>query len=117
MPPEQPQTLPDGWIRAEAPAGSAILWDSALRHTNGANCGHARRYSLVFYFQRRWVRGFNDVYRLCPPQARARMTEEERRIWGLEAAVRPNTLFRGMTPEQIYDLTPEEKAVLNIAAF
>ena len=45
------------------------------------------------------------------------MTEEERRIWGLEAAVPPNTHFRGMTPEQIEALTPEEKAVLNIAAF
>ena len=45
------------------------------------------------------------------------MTEEERRIRGLEAAVPPNTHFRGMTPEQIDDLTPEEKAVLNIAAF
>ena len=45
------------------------------------------------------------------------MTEEERRIRGLEAAVRPNTLFRGMMPEQIEALTPEEKAVLNIAAF
>ena len=39
-----------------APAGSAILWDSALRHTSRANRGEAPRYSLVFYFQRRWVR-------------------------------------------------------------
>ena len=45
------------------------------------------------------------------------MTEARRRIWGLEAAVPPNTHFRGMTPEQIEVLTPEEKAVLNIAAF
>ena len=69
VPPEQPKTLPEGWIRAEAPAGSAILWDSALWHTSGANCGTAPRYSLVFYFQRWWVRGFNDAYRLCPPEA------------------------------------------------
>ena len=100
-----------------APAGSAILRDSALRHTSGANCGMASRYSPVFYFQRWRVRGFNDAYRLCPPEARARMTDEERQVWGLEAAVPPNTHFRGMTPEQIEALTPEEKAVLNIAAF
>ena len=43
-------------------------------------------------------------------------TTEQRRIWGLEAAVPPNTHFRGMTPEQIEALTPEEKAALNIAA-
>ena len=79
-PPEQPRTLPEGWVRAE-------------------------------------IRGFNDAFRLCPPEARARMTEEERRVWGLEAAVPPNSRFRGMTREQIEALTPEEKAVLNIAAF
>ena len=45
------------------------------------------------------------------------MTEEERYVWGLEAAVPPNSQFHGMTPEQIEALTPEEKAVLNIAAF
>ncbi len=45
------------------------------------------------------------------------MTEEQRPIRGLEAAVPPNTHFREMTPEQIEALTPEEKAVLNIAAF
>ena len=27
------------------------------------------------------------------------MTDEEQQIWGLEAAVPPNTHFRGMTPE------------------
>ena len=45
------------------------------------------------------------------------MTQEEQRVWGLEAAVPPNTHFRDMSAEQIAALTPEEKAVLNIAAF
>ena len=117
VPPEQPETLPPGWIRAAAPAGSVVLWNSALWHTSGANCGDAPRYSLVFYFQRWWVKGFNDAYRLCPPKARGWMSEEDRKVWGLEAAVPPNTHFRGMTAEEIEALTPEEKAVLNIAAF
>ena len=105
MHPEQRQIPRDVRTRSLAATGSAILWDSAFWHTSGANCGTAPRYSLVFYFQRRWVRGFNDAYRLCPLEARARMTEEERRVWGLEAAVPPNTHFREMTPDQIEALT------------
>ena len=73
VPPEQPQTLPEGWIRAEAPAGSAILWDSALWHTSGANCGTERpgtRWCSTF--QRWWVRGFNDAYRLVSAGGQAR---------------------------------------------
>ena len=117
VPPEQPETLPPGYRYTEAPAGSVILWDSALWHTSGTNCGTGPRYSLVFYFHRWWLKGFNDSYRLVPAQARAAMTPEERRLWGLEAAVPPNTHFRGMSAQQIAALTPEEKAVLNIAAF
>jgi ectoine hydroxylase-related dioxygenase (phytanoyl-CoA dioxygenase family) len=117
VPPEQPETLPPGYLYTEAPAGSVILWDSALWHTSGTNCGSGPRYSLVFYFHRWWLKGFNDSYRLVPEQARAAMTPEERRLWGLEAAVPPNTHFRGMSAQQIAALTPEEKAVLNIAAF
>ena len=117
VPPEQPETLPPGYLYTEAPAGSVILWDSALWHTSGTNCGSGPRYSLVFYFHRWWLKGFNDSYRLVPEQARAAMTPEERRLWGLEAAVPPNTHFRGMSAQQIAALTAEEKAVLNIAAF
>ena len=117
VPPEQPDTLPPGWVRAEAPAGSVIVWDSALWHTSGANSSDSPRYSLVFYFHRWWLKGFNDAYRLVPPEARRAMTDEQRRFWGLEAAVPPNTHFRGMSQQQIERLTPEEKAVLNVAAF
>ncbi len=126
VPPDQPETLPPGWIQTEAAAGSVILWDSAAWHTSGTNCGDAPRYSLVFYFQRWWVKGSNDAYRLCPPKAREWMTREERRLWGLEPAVPPNThlgkfrrgkFYREMTDEQIEALTPEEKAALNLVAF
>ena len=117
VPPEQPQSLPTGYIYTEAPAGSVILWDSALWHTSGTNCSTGPRYSLVFYFHRWWVKGFNDAYRLVPEWVRNAMSVEERCLWGLEAAVPPNTHFRGMSAEQIAALTPEERAVLNIAAF
>ena len=117
IPPEEPETLPPGYIRAEAPAGSVILWDSALWHTSGANSSDSPRYSLVYYFHRCWLKGFNDSYRLVPQEIREQMTLAERTFWGLEAKVPPNTHFRDMTQEQIVNLTPEEKAVLNIAAF
>jgi len=117
IPPEEPETLPTGYIRAEAPAGSVILWDSALWHTSGANFSESPRYSLVYYFHRCWLKGFNDSYRLVAPEIRQEMTLEERTFWGLEPKVPPNTHFRDMTQEQIESLTPEEKAVLNIAFF
>ena len=117
IPPEEPETLPPGGIIAEAPAGSVFLWDSSLWHTGGINSSDSPRYALIFYFQRWWIKGFNDSYRYVSPEVRAAMTEAERRIWGLEAGVPPNTHFRDMTEEQIAALTPEEKAVLNIAPF
>ncbi len=117
VPPEEPGTLPPGGIIAEAPAGSVFLWDSALWHTGGINSSDSPRYTLIVYFQRWWIKGFNDSYRYVPPEVRAVMTEQERHIWGLDAAVPPNTHFRDMSAEQIAALSPQEKAVLNIAAF
>ena len=117
VPPEEPDELPSGWIIAEAPVGSVVMWDSALWHSGGINHSDRPRYSLIFYFQRWWIKGFNDSYRYVSPEVRSAMTEEERRMWGLEAGIPPNTHFRGMTDEQIAALTPEERAVLNIAAF
>ena len=117
VPPEQPENLPPGSIRATAPAGSIILWDSALWHTSGANSSSSPRYSLVYYFHRWWLKGFNDSYRLVPREIRQHMSKAERTFWGLEAKIPPNTHFRGMTQEQIDTLTPAEKAVLNVTAF
>ena len=117
IPPEEPEALPPGWIIPEAPAGSVVMWDASLWHTGGINRSRQPRYSLIFFFQRWWVKGFNDAFRYISPKARAAMTEEERRVWGLEAGVPPNTHLRGMSPEQLAALTTQEKAVLNIAPY
>jgi hypothetical protein len=117
VPPEEPDGLPPGWHIAEAPAGSVVMWDSALWHSGGVNRSDRPRYSLIFYFQRWWIKGFNDSYRYMSPDARATMTAEELRMWGLEAGIPPNTHFRGMSEAQIAALTPEERAVLNIATY
>ncbi len=117
VPPEEPDELPPGWLIAEAPAGSVVMWDSALWHSGGINRSDRPRYSLIFYFQRWWIKGFNDSYRYMPPETQATMTAEELRMWGLEAGIPPNTHFRGMSEAQIAALTPEERAVLNIATY
>ncbi len=117
IPPPEPGSLPPGWVIAEAPAGSVLLWDASLWHTGGTNRSSQPRYSLIFFFQRWWVKGFNDAYRYMPPDMREQMSTDERRLWGLEAGVPPNTHFRDMSAEQIAALTPDERAVLNIAPY
>ena len=109
--------MPPGSIIVEAPEGSVLMWHASLWHTGGINRSHGPRYSLIFFFQRWWVKGFNDASRYISPQARAAMTLDERRIWGLEAGIPPNTHLRGMSDEQLADLTTEERAVLNIAPY
>ena len=117
VPPEEPETLPPGEIILEAPAGSVAMWDSALWHTGGINHSDSPRYALISYMQRWWIKGFNDAYHLASPEARAAMTDEERKVWGLDVAYPPNTHLRGMDQEQLAALAPEEKAVLNIPAY
>jgi len=117
IPPEEPDTLPSGAVIAEAPAGSVLMWDASLWHTGGTNHSDRPRYSLVFFFQRWWVKGFNDAYRYMPPDMREQMSPDERKLWGLEAGIPPNTHLRGMSTEQLAALSPEEQSVLNIAPY
>ncbi len=63
------------------------------------------------------MKEFSDAYRYTPPEMREQMSPDEQRLWGLEASVPPNTHFRGISAEQIAALTPDQKAVLNIAPY
>ena len=110
-------TVPTGHVIAEAPAGSVVLWDSALWHTGGTNTGEAPRYTVIAYFQRAWIKGVNDATRRVSPAARERMTEEERRLYGMEAVVPPNSHIRAMTPSQLAALTHDEKVVMGFAEY
>ena len=109
------KTVPPGYIIAEAPAGSVIMWDSALWHTAGVNYGDSPRYTIISYFQRRWIKGYNDAYHRTPAKARDEMTEEELRLFDIEPRTPPNTHIKAMSPEQLAALTTEEKAVLGFA--
>jgi hypothetical protein len=110
-------TVPPGSKYAEAPAGSVVLWDSALWHTGGINTGDQPRYTLIGYFQRAWIRGINDAPRRVSPEARARMSDEERRLYGLEPVIPPNSHIQAMSPAQLAALTPEEKVVMGFAEY
>ena len=110
-------TLPPGHVTVEAPAGSVILWDSALWHTGGANTGDTPRLTMIAYFQRAWVRGVNDAVRRVSPGARAQMTQAERQLFGMEPIVPPNSHIRALSPWQLDALTHEERVVMGFAEY
>jgi len=110
-------TVPAGHVIAEAPAGSVILWDSALWHTGGTNSDVDPRYTVIAYFQRGWIKGVNDANRRVSPAARAAMSIEERRLYGMEPTIPPNSHIRDMDPAQLAALTHEEKVVMGFAEY
>ena len=108
------EDLPPGYVFAEAPAGSVFLWDSAIWHTGGINNGTVPRYTVIGYMQRGWIKGFNDQVRKVPAAAAAGMTSEERRLFGLEAVIPPNTHLKGMSADAIAALSSEDRSVLGL---
>lgn len=117
VPPEDFESTPSGWIVAEAPAGSVIMLNSGVWHTGGINRSDGPRDTLISYFQRWWIRGYNDSYHLVSAEVRAALSDEERHSWGMDIAYPPNTHLRGMSEEELAALSPEDKAVLNIPAY
>ena len=111
------KTVPPGHIIAEAPAGSVIMWNSALWHTGGVNYGDSPRYTIISYFQRRWIKSQNHARYKISPVARTKMTAEERRLYDVEPMIPPGTHVKALTPEQIASLTAEEKAVLGFGVY
>ena len=97
--------------------GDNFAFPVLMSNHRGTNRADNPRHSLILFFQRWRGKGFNDSYRYMPPAMRAQMSLAERKLWGLEAGVPPNTHFRGMSQEQIEAPTPEEQAVLNIAPY
>ncbi len=114
IPPSDSTNVPPGWMKVAAPAGAAVMWDSALWHTAGVNAADAPRYSAISYFQRGWIRGPADPMHKWPVEARAMLADEEKLAWGLSVPPPDNTHIRAMSPEQLAALTSAEKAVLNI---
>jgi ectoine hydroxylase-related dioxygenase (phytanoyl-CoA dioxygenase family) len=105
------------YVRAIAPAGTALIWDAALWHATGLNVSGMERYSLTAFYQRPWIKGKTDSARLLPPEARAAMSDEARRVLGLQTAPSDYSEVKALTPEQIAALTIEEQKVLGFAVY
>ena len=113
----EPDIRPSGHVYVEVPAGSAVIWDAALWHAGGVNCGDSPRYSVLAYYQRAWVKGKADSRRLIPPEALAVMSEEAQRLLGMSSEVSDYSEVKAMSPEQIEALTLEEKKALGFAIY
>ncbi len=105
------------YVHAIASAGTALIWDAALWHATGLNVSGMDRYSLTAFYQRPWIKGKTDSARLLPPEARAAMSDEARRVLGLETPPSDYSEVKALTPEQIEALTIEEKKVLGFAVY
>ena len=113
----EPDVRPPGHVYVEVPAGTAVIWDAALWHAGGVNCGDSPRYSLLAYYQRAWVKGKADSRRLIPPEAVAVMSEEAKSLLGMSSEVSDYSEVKAMSPEQIAALTLGEKRVLGFAIY
>ena len=76
VPPEDFESTPSGWIVTEAPAGSVIMLNSGVWHTGGINQSDSPRDTLISYFQRWWIRGYNEQ---LPPGISRSASSLERR--------------------------------------
>lgn len=102
---------------AETPAGSAIIWDAATWHATGLNLSERPRHTILAFYHRRWVRGIIDNEHVIPPHVRARLVPEMRHLLGLEVVPPDYSEVRRLTPEQLAQLTPEEKEVIGIGIY
>ena len=72
-------------IAAEAPAGSAIMWDSRLWHGTGANVSSARRHAILCYLVRLWCRQTENGVLAVHPAVYDKMTDRAKALFGYRA--------------------------------
>ena len=103
--------------RAIGPAGTCVVWDAALWHATGRNTSDHLRHSALGFYHRRWIRGTINVEHVIPPEVLARMSPEMHRLIGLDDWPPDYSAVKKMTPEQIADLTPEQRDVLGFMIY
>ena len=69
--------------RAIGPAGTCVVWDTALWHATGKNTSDQVRHSVLGFYHRNWIRGTINVEHVIPPQVLARMSPEMHLLIGL----------------------------------
>ena len=106
-----------GFIRAATPAGSAVMWDAATWHATGLNRSDHIRHSAIAFYQRSWVKGMISNESVIPPEVRARLQPETRRLLGLDRSLPDYSSVRKLSREQIDQLSPLEKEVIGIGIY
>jgi len=114
--PESEGTYPD-YVQAEIPAGSVVMWDAATWHATGLNSSDHVRHSAIAFFQRSWVKGIIDNERVIPPHVKRRLSSEMRELLGIDGSLPDYSAVRGLTREQIEQLSAWEKEVLGIGVY
>jgi ectoine hydroxylase-related dioxygenase (phytanoyl-CoA dioxygenase family) len=69
-------------VSATMPAGSVMLFDSALWHAGGANTSHERRWALSCYYGAGWLRQQENLQLGIPREAAARMPRRLQELIG-----------------------------------
>lgn len=72
-------------ITVTAPAGSVIAYDGALLHAGSPNGTAAPRRALHLLYRRAWAQPVWDYPRSFSPAIRARLTPEEKALFGFSA--------------------------------
>ncbi len=114
--PDPAGTYP-GYIQAVTPAGSAVMWDAATWHATGINRSDHIRHSAIGFFQRSWVKGMINNEHVIPPQVRARLSPEMRKLLGLDLSLPDYSTVRKLSREQIDRLSSWEKEVIGIGIY
>ena len=84
--PESDEEYP-GYVQAETPAGSVIMWDAATWHATGLNTSDHIRHSAIGFFQRRWVKGMIDNERIIPPHVKRRLSPDMRELLAIDGSL------------------------------
>ena len=104
-------------IQIEAPAGSAIIWDAALWHQGGINYSTEPRWTVIAYYLRPWLKGKTDSVRMLPPEAVVCMSDEAKRLVGIEPSPPDYSEVKALDPEEIETLTPEQRKILGFPIY
>jgi ectoine hydroxylase-related dioxygenase (phytanoyl-CoA dioxygenase family) len=79
-------------VYLEAPAGSLLAFNGGIVHAGSANTTSGMRRCIHTFYSRPWVRSQWDFVRSFTPEAKAGLSEEQKRIFGFGAH------------EQVYDV-------------
>ena len=106
-----------GYVQAETPAGSVIMWDAATWHATGLNTSDHVRHSAIGFFQRRWVKGMIDNERIIPPHVKRRLSPDMRELLAIDGSLPDYSSVRGLSKEQLDRLSPWEREVIGIGIY